>query len=219
MNVLFNYQSATLQVEKKIYGTNLNLLLMFMLSTAIVFHTFFDTLLLKIEDDWLSGYFSSTSMKGRRISQLTSVVIYLSLVIPLFLQRFQVQKFCLMNPGENICNKHTQSCFSDKIPRFFDYDGHINTFCAFVFPPGFSIHIENFNIDQPGPDNVVLLESENMAEKKLSYHSRVEWANRLQRYWKKLPDSHQLSNKHIRRGNIQCVKSLKVKCFLILIYN
>ena len=78
---------------------------------------------------------------------------------------------------------------------------------------GYSIHIENFNIDYPGPDNIVLLESEKFDEEKLGYHSKVEWRNRIQKYWKMLPNSHQLSNKHIRRDNIQCVKSLKVKLF------
>ena len=187
---------------------------MLMLPTAILLYTFFDILLLKNEDEnMLSTYFSSRSMIGRRISQLISVIIYVSLVIPLFLQRFQVRKFCLMNPGEKICKQHAQNCFTDEIPGFFNYEGRTEKYCSVVFPPGFSIHIENFNIDDPGPDNFVLLESENFDEKKLGYHSKVEWGNRIQKYWKMLPDSHQLSNKHIRRDNIQCVKSLKVKLF------
>ena len=180
---------------------------------AVLLYTFFDIFLLKNEDDRETKYFSSRAMIGRRISQLISVTIYLSLVIPLFLQRFQVRKFCLMNPGEIICKPHAQICFTDKIPRSFDYNGLENKFCSFIFPPGYSIHIENFNIDDPGPDNIVLLESEKFDEEKLGYHSKVEWRNRIQKYWKMLPNSHQLSNKHIRRDNIQCVKSLKVKLF------
>ena len=74
-------------------------------------------------------------------------------------------------------------------------------------------HIENFKIDDPGPDNIVLLESENFYEKKLRYHSKVEWYQRFQKYWKELPDSNPLSKKYIRRENIQCVKSLKVRSF------
>ena len=178
---------------------------------AILLYTFFDIFLLKNEADREIEYFSSRAMIGRRISQFISVTIYLSLVIPLFLQRFQVRKFCLMNPGEIICEPHAQNCFTDKIPRYFDYNGLENQFCSFIFPPGYSTHIENFNIDDPGPDNIVLLESEIFDEKTLGYHSKVEWGNRIQKYWKKLPDLHQLSNKHIRRDNIQCVKSLKVK--------
>ena len=190
-----------------------------MLPTAIFVYTFFDVLLFKNEDEnFLSTYFSSRSMIGRRLSQLISVIIYVSLVIPLFLQRFQVRKFCLMNPGEIICKPHAQNCFTDEIPRYFDYNGSGNKFCSFIFPPGYSIHIENFNIDDPGPDNIVLLESENFDEKKLGYHSKVEWAQRIQKYWKALPDSNQLSNKFIRRDNIQCVKSLKVRSFLCTIY-
>ena len=186
-----------------------------MLPTAIFLYTFFDILLLKNEDEnILSTYFSSRSMIGRRISQLISVIIYVSLVIPLFLQRFQVQKFCLMNPGEKICNSIKQSCFTDEIPRFFNYEGLTEKYCSVLFPPGYSIHIENFNIDDPGPDNFVLLESENFGVKKLGYHAKVEWADRIQKYWMELPDSNQLSNKYIRRDNIQCVKSLKVSSFL-----
>ena len=182
---------------------------------AILVYTFFDIFLSKNQDDKEISYFSSRSMIGRRLSQLISVIIYITLVIPLFLQRFQVQKFCLMNPGEKICKRHAQSCFTEKIPRFFNYNGLENKFCSFIFPPGYSFHIENFNIDDPGPDNIVLLESENSDEKKLGYHSKVEWGNRIQKYWKKLPDSHQLSNKHIRRDNIECVKSIKVKLFFL----
>ena len=192
---------------------------MLMLPTAILLYTFFDILLLKNEDEnILSTYFSSRSMIGRRISQLISVIIYVSLVLPLFLQRFQVQKLCLVNPGEKICNSIKQNCFTDEIPRFFDYEGRTEKYCSAIFPPGFSIHIENFNIDDPGPDNFVLLESENFDEKQFGYHSKVEWANRIQKYWKALPDSNQLSNKYIRRDNIQCVKSLKVRSFLCSIY-
>ena len=191
-----------------------------MLPSAILLYTFFDILLLKNEDEnTLSTCFSSRSMIGRRISQLISVIIYVSLVIPLFLQRFQVQKFCLMNPGEKICKPIKQSCFTDEIPRFFDYDGQRKNYCSVVFPPGFSIHIENLKIEEPGPDNFVLLESENFGVKKLGYHSKVEWADRIQKYWKELPDSNQLSNKYIRRDNIQCVKSLKVSSFLFSICN
>ena len=186
---------------------------------AIIFYTFFDIFLLKNEDDQETAYFSSRSMLGRRISQAISVTIYLFSIVPLFLQRFQVQKFCLMNLGEKICKRHAQNCFTEKIPRFFDYNGPENKFCSFVFPPGFSIHIESFNIEEPGPDNIVLLESENFEEKNLGYHSKVEWAQRIQKYWKELPDSNQLSNKYIRRDNIQCVKSLKVRSFLFSIYN
>ena len=190
-----------------------------MLPTAIFLYTFFDILLLKNEaENILSTYFPSRSMIGRRISQLMSVIIYVSLVIPLFLQRFQVQKFCLMNPGEKICKQHAQNCFPDDIPRFFDYEGQTDKYCSVVFPPGFSIHIVNFNIDDPGPDNFVLLESENFGVKKLGYYAKVEWYQRFQKYWKELPDAHQLSNKHIRRENIQCVKSLKVRSLFTLIY-
>ena len=190
-----------------------------MLPTAILLYTFFDILLLKNEDEnILSTYFSSRSMIGRRISQLISVIIYVSLVLPLFLQRFQVQKLCLVNPGEKICNSIKQNCFTDEIPRFFDYEGRTEKYCSAIFPPGFSIHIENFNIDDPGPDNFVLLESENFGVKKLGYYAKVEWYQRFQKYWKELPDAHQLSNKHIRRENIQCVKSLKVRSLFTLIY-
>ena len=201
-----------------IFGTNLNIVLVLTFPAAILVFTFFQIFLSKHQDDQKTRYFSSRSMKGRRISLLISVIIYITLVIPLFLQRFQVRKFCLMNPGEIICKPHAQICFTDKIPRSFDYNGLENKFCSFIFPPGYSIHIENFNIDDPGPDNIVLLESEKFDEEKLGYHSKVEWRNRIQKYWKMLPNSHQLSNKHIRRDNIQCVKSLKVMLFFLVFY-
>ena len=186
-----------------------------MLPTAIFLYTLFDILLLRNEDEnILSTFFQSRSMIGRRMSQLISVIIYVSLVIPLFLQRFQVQKFCLMNPGEKICKPIKQNCITDEIPKFFNYEGRTEKSCSVIFPPGFSIHIENFNIEEPGPDNVVLLESENSGVKELGYHSKVEWAQGIQKYWKELPDSNVLSKKYIRRDNIQCVKSLKVSSFL-----
>ena len=85
-----------------------------MLPTAIFLYTFLETLLLKNEDEnILSTFFQSRSMIGRRMSQLISVIIYVSLVIPLFLQQFQVQKFCLMNPREKICEPIKQNCFTD----------------------------------------------------------------------------------------------------------
>ena len=190
-----------------------------MFPTVIFLYTFLEILLIKCEDvNIQSTYFQSRSMIGRKISQLISVIIYVSVVIPLFLQRFQVQKFCLMNPGEKICKRHVQNCFTDEIPRFFNSEGQIEKYCSVVFPPGFSIHIENFKIEEPGPDNFVLLESENFGVKELRYHSKIEWAQRIQKYWKELPDSNQLSNKYIRRDNIQCVKSLKVRSFLCSIY-
>ena len=104
---------------------------------AVLLYTFFDIFLLKNEDDRDTEYFSSRAMIGRGISKLLSVTIYLSLVIPLFSQRFQVRKFFLVNPGEIICKPHAQNCFTDEIPRSFDYNGLENKFCSFIFPPGY----------------------------------------------------------------------------------
>ena len=179
---------------------------------AIFIYTLLDISQLKLEVYSDEQDSSSRSMSGRRISQFISVLMYLVLVVPLFYQRFQAEKFCLMNPEEKICYQHTSNCLIDQIPGSFYYDGYKDKFCSFVFPPGYSIYIESFHIDQPGPDNIVILESQDLDDT-LGYHLKVEWANRLQKYWMKLPKSNPLSNKHIRRKNRQCVKTLNVKCF------
>ena len=71
-----------------------------------------------------------------------------------------------MNPNEKICARHDTSCFGDEIPAKFVFDGNHNNSCSFIFPEGYSIFVEQFDIDLDGPDNFVLLDG-----KEVEYHS------------------------------------------------
>ena len=112
-----------------------------------------------------------------------------------------------MNRNEPICHyqRKVNSCFSSKIPDRFEFDGSVNEYCSFDFPPGHSIFVEHFTLSDPSPANFVLLNGVH-----LNYHSEVKWRNRHQLFWEKLGKNHPLRVNSVRRNNLPCVKSLKV---------
>ena len=119
----------------------------------------------------------------------------------------KTRTFCMMNQEEGICRPYQAEvrCF-DKIPDRFAFDGNIDgKSCSVIFPPGYSIYIEEFDLKDPGPDNFVLLDGDF-----LQYHSKLNWDDREQIMWNKLNKNHPLNRKSNRRSNIPCVKTLKV---------
>ena len=111
-----------------------------------------------------------------------------------------------MNRNEPICHYEikTDSCFSSKVPYTFEFDGSVNEYCSFNFPPGYSIFVEHFTLNDPGPANFVLLDGAH-----LNYHSEVKWTNRHQLFWEKLGKNNPLRINSVRRNNFPCVKSVK----------
>ena len=118
--------------------------------------------------------------------------------------------FCRMNKAEPICHSYKEkiSCFKTGIPYQFESSGDADIDCAFNFPAGYSIYVEEliFLKDNPGPDNFILLN-----EEELKYHSELKWEFRRQNFWDTLKKDHPLRKKSIRRANYQCVESLKVE--------
>ena len=118
--------------------------------------------------------------------------------------------FCRMNKAEPICRslRDKISCFKNGIPLQFESTGEIDIDCSFIFPPGYSIYVEEFIFlkDDPGPDNFILLNDE-----RLQYHSELKWEFRRQNFWDTLEKGHPLRERSIRRANYQCVDTLKVK--------
>ena len=122
----------------------------------------------------------------------------------------------MMNQKEKICRPYLAEvrCF-EKIPYRYEFNGNIDVkSCSVIFPPGYSIYIEEFILDDPGPDNFVLVDGS-----AVEYNSKLKWEKREQALWKKLRKSNPLNMKSNRRVNIPCVKTLKVtksfKTFLI----
>ena len=115
-----------------------------------------------------------------------------------------------MNQEEGICRPYQAEvrCF-DKIPDRFAFDGNIDDkSCSVIFPPGYSIYIEEFDLKDPGPDNFVLVDGLD-----LEYNSKVKWENREKTMWTNLHKGHPLKKETNRRFNFPCVKTLKVtKC-------
>ena len=111
-----------------------------------------------------------------------------------------------MNQEETICQPYKAEvrCFQ-LIPYRFEFDGRINDKCSLTFPSGYSIYVEEFILDDPGPDNFVLVDG-----RTLEYNAKLEWEDREQKLWKKLPKSNPLNGKSYRRQNIPCVTKLKV---------
>ena len=112
-----------------------------------------------------------------------------------------------MNQEEKICRlyKAEVRCFQI-IPYRFEFDGRIDDkSCSLTFPPGYSIYVEEFNLDDPGPDNFVLVDG-----RALEYSAKLNWEDREQTLWKKLPKSNPLNRKSNGRQNIPCVTTLKV---------
>ena len=77
-------------------------------------------------------------------------------------------------------------------------------FCSFIFPPGYSIYVEEFILNDFGPDNFVLLDG-----KPLQYSPKLEWGDRRRIFWDAL-GTQALKENALRRSAIPCVKSLKV---------
>ena len=111
-----------------------------------------------------------------------------------------------MNQKEKICQSYRSdvSCFQE-IPDRFEFHGNINKSCSFAFPQGYSIYVEEFILDDPGPDNFVLVDDEI-----IEYNSKLIWRNRQQNLWSKLDENHPLNKKSSRRSNYSCAKKLKV---------
>ena len=119
-----------------------------------------------------------------------------------------------MNMAETICRSHREkiSCFKTNFPYKFESPGDVDIECSFIFPPGYSIYVEELKFleDDPGPDNFVLVD-----DKPLLYYSKLDWKSRRQFFWEDLKEGHPLREESIinRRANSQCVKTLKVKTF------
>ena len=113
-----------------------------------------------------------------------------------------------MNQEESICRsyKNQVSCFANEIPDRFTSSEKTKDYCSFIFPPGYSIYVEEFIIKDAGPNNFVLLD-----EKPLGYTYKLEWGDRSNKFWGMLNKNHPLEEKSNRRSNFQCIKSLKVE--------
>ena len=111
-----------------------------------------------------------------------------------------------MNSEEKICDSYQidVKCFQ-KIPNRFEFDGSIGDSCSLVFPPGYSIYVEEFILDNSGPDNFVLLDGQ-----LLEYRSKLQWEDREHTLWKNLHRYNPLNDRSTRRSNIPCVQTLKV---------
>ena len=110
-----------------------------------------------------------------------------------------------MNQGEKICQSYQSNvkCF-ENIPAEFEFDGTTDDYCSFIFPPGHSLYVEEFILDDPGPDNFVLVD-----ETEIRYKPKLKWQDRQQTWWRYLDKSHSLKNKSNKRRN-SCIRTLKV---------
>ena len=188
----------------------------------VILHTLFDFFLRKFEST--EDIDLKILSKRKNLSLFFCLFLYLSFAIPLFWKRFEVglneteifwrtnfnfkiKTFCMMNLEEKICRKYQTEvrCF-DEIPETLEFDGSFDEkSCSVIFPPGFSIYIEEFIIDDPGPDNFVLIDG--LSQK---YNSKLKWEDREQPFWRNLQKNNSLSMKWNRRSNLPCVKKLKV---------
>ena len=88
----------------------------------------------------------------------------------------------MMNQEERICRPQQAKvrCFQT-IPDRFELNGNSETkSCSLIFPPVYSIYIEEFILDGPGPDNFVLIDGNKHPElPKLKWEDREQtpWAN------------------------------------------
>ena len=120
---------------------------------------------------------------------------------------FQRMNFCLMNQNEKICSDDRKfiNCLQFPIQNRFVYNGTLDNYCSYVFPPGYSIFLETFKLENPGPNNFVLLDGRNLV-----FHSEVKLSARHQMFWRSLHGNHPLRKKTSRRDMYSCVESLKV---------
>ena len=77
-----------------------------------------------------------------------------------------------MNQEESICRLYRNkiTCFETKIPKKFNSAQKTKDYCSFIFPPGYSIFVEEFILENAGPNNFVLLDG-----KHLEYSSRLHF--------------------------------------------
>ena len=66
------------------------------------------------------------------------------------------------------------------------------------------MYIEEFILNDPGPDNFVL-----DGETEIGYKPKLKWQDRRQTWWTQLDKSHPLKKKSNQRLNA-CIKTLKV---------
>ena len=111
-----------------------------------------------------------------------------------------------MNQGEKICQSYQNDvrCFRN-IPLRFEFDGRTDDDCSYIFPPGYSMYVEEFVLDDPGPDNFVL-----DGDTPIEYTSKLKWEDRIQTFWKELDKDHSLYEKANLRLN-RCIKTLKAR--------
>ena len=121
---------------------------------------------------------------------------------------FEVGSFCVMNQKELLCRSYLEeiSCFNMGIPYRFESSQTIDRYCSVSFPPGYSIYVEDFFLDEAGPDDFVLLDG-----KPIQYKSKLKWEDRRQKFWEQLSQGHPLKKQPNWRSNHRCVNSLKVK--------
>ena len=95
-----------------------------------------------------------------------------------------------MNQEETICRSYRKdiNCFKRKIPSRFESSKKDRDYCSFKFPPGYSLYVEEFTLEDEGPSNFVLLDG-----KHLEYSSKLKWTKRRNMLWDKLENGHPLS--------------------------
>ena len=180
-----HFSEAVRNVDEKLFEIPIHVLM----SIIIVVTMFFYTML----DYYMQKFGTTEDINLKMISRIKKsfviccLLLYLSCVIPLFWKRFEVnltkvldmrknitfqtRTFCMMNQEEKICQRYQAeiSCF-EQIPYSFEVQGRMDEkSCSVIFPPGYSVYIEEFILDDPGPDNFVLLD-----EKLLEYSSKVK---------------------------------------------
>ena len=111
-----------------------------------------------------------------------------------------------MNRREKICQSYQTKfkCFQN-IPAEFKFDGSSDDDCSFIFPPGYSMYVEEFTLNDPGPDNFVL-----DGDTEIEYKPKLKWQNRIQTWWSYLDERNPLNKKLNQRFNA-CIKKLKVE--------
>ena len=121
-----------------------------------------------------------------------------------------------MNQEESLCRRYLNyiTCFNSDIPDQFNSSGNTEVYCSVMFPPSYSIYVEEFILEDFGPNNFVLLDG-----KPLEYSSALKWENRRNYFWDSLENEHPLKGKSNRRSNFQCIKSLKVYNFYFFLYS
>ena len=110
----------------------------------------------------------------------------------------------MINQEENICRPyHAEvSCF-EEIPHRFEVEGSES--CSVIIPPGYSIYIEEFILEDPGLDNFVLVDGLS-----ITFSSKVKWEDRENTLWKNLHRYNPLNYWSTRRSNYACAQTLKV---------